>query len=597
MFKNLSIKARLIGVLCFMSVLLIVVGSVGLHGMNQSNEGLETVYEDRVLPMVDLSRIERMLLRNRIAVAMPIVSPMDESRMREQIRTRIAEVERNVAEINRLWNGYTQRTLSPDERQLAEEFASAHENFVKQGLGIATELMRNELIIPAQIHWVNVVAPLYQPVQESLTALMDIQVASAQQQYEASNSLFGMVQKIALACILVGILLAALVGYLLVRAIVNPLNEAVRVATAIADGDLTNRIEVVTRDETGKLLSAMKQMSENLSELVTRATEASASVGTGAKQIAAGNINLSQRTEEQASSLEETASSMEELTSTVKQNADNARQANQLASAARESAEKGGEVVARAVRAMGEINSSSKKVADIIGVIDEIAFQTNLLALNAAVEAARAGEQGRGFAVVATEVRNLAQRSATSAKEIKDLINDSVRKVSDGAEQVDQSGKMLAEIVAGVKKVTDIVAEIAAASQEQSAGIEQVNKAVMQMDEMTQQNAALVEESAAASRSMEEQAEMLNELMRKFRISGMQQPAHSDTARTTRQASVRDTGEAPRAEVATPSTAPAVTRVRKAPQSPSVHERPAASSRPQARSVANSDFGNEWQEF
>ena len=230
-----------------------------------------------------------------------------------------------------------------------------------------------------------------------------------------------------------------------------------------------------------------------------------------------GNISLSQRTEEQASSLEETASSMEEMTSTVKQTADNAGQANQLAIAARSQAEKGGAVVGKAVGAMSAINASSRKIADIIGVIDEIAFQTNLLALNAAVEAARAGEQGRGFAVVASEVRNLAGRSATAAKEIKALIQDSVGKVEEGSKLVDQSGQTLEEIVQAVKKVTDIVAEIAAASQEQSTGIEQVNKAVMQMDEVTQQNAALVEQAAAAAEAIVEQTQALSQQVAVYR--------------------------------------------------------------------------------
>ncbi|MEY4761515.1 MAG: hypothetical protein RLZZ200_1371, partial [Pseudomonadota bacterium] len=257
---------------------------------------------------------------------------------------------------------------------------------------------------------------------------------------------------------------------------------------------------------------------DNMSGVISQVKDAASEVHRGADEISQGNTNLSQRTEEQASSLEETASSMEEMTSTVKQNADNAGQANQLAVAARDQAEKGGAVVAKAVRAMSEINDSSKRIADIIGVIDEIAFQTNLLALNAAVEAARAGEQGRGFAVVATEVRNLAGRSATAAKEIKGLIQDSVKKVDEGSVLVTQSGATLEQIVSAVKKVTDIVAEIAAASQEQSAGIEQVNKAVMQLDELTQQNAALVEQASAASQSMADQARGLNETMARYRV-------------------------------------------------------------------------------
>ncbi len=284
-------------------------------------------------------------------------------------------------------------------------------------------------------------------------------------------------------------------------------------------GDLTHRI--VTAGKAGllvKLGTGINELTDGMAKIVSQVKVAAGEVNRGAEEISQGNANLSQRTEEQASSLEETASSMEQMTSTVKQNAENAVQANQLALAARDQAEKGGAVVARAVKAMSEINEASGKIANIIGVIDEIAFQTNLLALNAAVEAARAGEQGRGFAVVATEVRNLAGRSATAAKEIKALIQDSVSKVEEGSNLVTQSGATLEQIVGAVKKVTDIVAEIAAASQEQSAGIEQVNKAVMQLDELTQQNAALVEEASAASQSMAEQARGLNESMARYKV-------------------------------------------------------------------------------
>ncbi len=296
------------------------------------------------------------------------------------------------------------------------------------------------------------------------------------------------------------------------------------VSQALA-GDLTARLP--EEGKTGFFLTlsrGLNEMLENMSQMVSHIKRASSEVYRGADEISRGNADLSQRTEQQASSLEETASSMEEMTSIVKQNADNASQARQLASAARDQAEMGGSVVTSAVRAMNEISQASKKIDDIISVIDEIAFQTNLLALNAAVEAARAGEQGRGFAVVATEVRNLAGRSATAAKEIKELINDSGKKVEDGSALVTQSGKSLEQIVLAVKKVSDIVAEIASASAEQSSGIEQVNKAVMQMDEVTQQNAALVEEAAAASRSMADQASELSSMMEKYRVEGMEDP-------------------------------------------------------------------------
>ncbi|MDO9114239.1 MAG: methyl-accepting chemotaxis protein, partial [Polaromonas sp.] len=294
-------------------------------------------------------------------------------------------------------------------------------------------------------------------------------------------------------------------GYFLVRSVFRPLDRAVLVAQAIAGGELM-KFEIQPADEAKPLLRALNQMSANLTAIVADIGANVGGVVTAAGQIAAGNMDLSARTEEQASSLEETAASMEELTSTVKQNADNARQANQLAVSAASVAVRGGSVVSEVVGTMGAINTSSRRIVDIIGVIDGIAFQTNILALNAAVEAARAGEQGRGFAVVAAEVRNLAQRSAAAAKEIKTLIGDSVSKVEEGSKQVAEAGKTMDEIVDSVKRVTDIMGEITVASQEQTQGIEQINQAITQMDQVTQQNAALVEEAAAAASSLQEQA-------------------------------------------------------------------------------------------
>jgi methyl-accepting chemotaxis protein len=294
--------------------------------------------------------------------------------------------------------------------------------------------------------------------------------------------------------------------------------EVNRVITKAAEGDLTGRVPIAGRSgELRATAESVNLLMESVSNIVSNVNSAAGEVLRGAEEISQGNIDLSQRTEQQSASLEETASSMEEMTSTVKQNADNAAQANQLAKAARDQAEKGGSVVSNAVSAMAKINEASSRIASIISVIEEIAFQTNLLALNAAVEAARAGEQGRGFAVVASEVRSLAGRSATAAKEIKDLIQDSVQKVEDGSKLVTQSGQTLDQIVTSVKKVSDIVAEIAAASREQSSGIEQVNKAVMEMDETTQQNAALVEQATAASQSMAEQARQLTTLMEHYK--------------------------------------------------------------------------------
>jgi len=301
--------------------------------------------------------------------------------------------------------------------------------------------------------------------------------------------------------------------------ITRPLHRAVGFARTVAAGDLTSRIEVDSQDETGQLLDALREMNGNILGIVKEVRNGTESIASGTSQIAAGNTDLSQRTEEQAASLQETASSMEELTSIVRQNADNARQASALAVNASEVATQGGDVVGQVVHTMDEINTSSRKVVDIISVIEGIAFQTNILALNAAVEAARAGEQGRGFAVVAGEVRSLAQRSANAAKEIKTLIGDSADRVERGSALVAQAGQTMDEIVSAVKRVTDIMGEISAASAEQSAGIEQVNTAVTQMDTVTQQNAALVEQAAAAAGSLEEQAQRLKEAVATFRLA------------------------------------------------------------------------------
>ena len=370
----------------------------------------------------------------------------------------------------------------------------------------ATVLLRDR-VRPEQNKFIDLLTELHGYLEQSAKSAAD----DAKVAYRTALGLM-----IGISVVIV--VLTAAVAYAISRSIVRPLGRAARHADRVAAGDLSARIEVEGDDEIGQLQRALANMNNGLASLVSHVRNGAGSIASATKEIAVGNQDLSQRTTEQASSLEETAASLEELTSTVKQNAEHSRLASQQANEARDVAMKGGEIVGQVVSTMGMITDSSKKIADIIGVIEGIAYQTNLLALNAAVEAARAGEQGRGFAVVASEVRNLARRSADAAKEIKSLIDDSVQKVARGSELVDRTGQTMSQIVSSVKQVSDIIGEIAAASDEQSAGIEQVNRAVVQMDTVTQQNAAMVEEASAAAASLEEQTRKLSEAVNAFRL-------------------------------------------------------------------------------
>jgi len=362
--------------------------------------------------------------------------------------------------------------------------------------------------------------PLNQRALALLNKLVDMQNTEVVENKKESAEADSKVMMLTLGLCVLGVAIGTGCAVFITRSITGPLHGAVEVAQRVAAGELTSQVYVEGRDETSELLQALKDMNDSLVKTVSEVRSGTETITVASEEIASGNADLSARTESQASSLEETASSMEELTSTVKQNADNARQANQLAVSASSIAIKGGSVVEQVVDTMGSIKESSRKIVDIIGVIDGIAFQTNILALNAAVEAARAGEQGRGFAVVASEVRNLAQRSASAAKEIKSLIDDSVTKVDTGGRLVDEAGQTMGLIVTSIKQVADIMGEITAATQEQSHGIEEVNQAITQMDEMTQQNAALVEEAAAAAESMKEQSQMLASAVSIFKLAG-----------------------------------------------------------------------------
>ncbi|HWI83614.1 methyl-accepting chemotaxis protein, partial [Ramlibacter sp.] len=369
------------------------------------------------------------------------------------------------------------------------------------------------------------VRPLQRQLLTSLMELAAEERRRLEDEIETADASYERTRTTMIVLAGLAIVAGALMAWLATRSVTRPLAEAVAVAGAVAAGDLTREVPVRSTDETGQLMQALKAMNQSLMRIVGGVRAGTDTIASASGQIASGTQDLSQRTEEQASSLEETAASMEQLTATVKQNAEHARQADALAQSAADVAVRGGRVVGEVVDTMGTINQASRRIADIIGVIDGIAFQTNILALNAAVEAARAGEQGRGFAVVAAEVRNLAQRSAEAAKEIKGLIDDSVGKVDAGTELVGQAGRTMEEVVGSIKRVTGIIGEIAAASQEQIAGIEQVNRAITEMDQVTQQNAALVEEASAASRSMQEQAGHLVDAVSLFKLEAGGRPA------------------------------------------------------------------------
>lgn len=422
--------------------------------------------------------------------------------------------------VEQRWAEYYPALLTtPTEKAEAEKVIADYQALIPQ-LEEFVEVGQNEGAVEANDFYAAYVDPAFNGLRSSLAELADYQVTRAGEFHDQAITSGRQEEMLIMAALAGVIVLSLIVAVVLARMITRPLDSARSLVESIAEGRLDNEVSHRYRDEFGSMINALAGMQNRLGEIVFKVRQSSESVGVGASQIASGNDELSSRTQEQAANLEETAASMEQMTSTVKQNADNAAQADQLARGVRSQASEGGQVVGRAVAAMQEINDSSRKISEIVGLIDDIAFQTNLLALNASVEAARAGEQGRGFAVVASEVRNLASRSAAAAKDIKSLVEDSAAKVADGSEQVALSGKTLDAIVESVHKVGDIISEIAAASSEQSSGIEQVNLAVSQMDSMTQQNASLVEQSAAASRSLEEQANGLKRQVAYFRLSG-----------------------------------------------------------------------------
>jgi methyl-accepting chemotaxis protein len=518
--NNLKIGARLTGAFGLAVVLLSLVAGISLYAMEEGERHLEEIINDNVRKMTLVQTMSEQV--HIVSRVMRTIALLDDDAHMQQERTKIDAARSAYDEA---WKELQKLPASEQGEAIRARIDAAkttaralNSRFLELALNHRDKEARELLMANG--------APANEAWQAALDENIHMQTEANErdaQSAEASN-IFAIKLTLVLSALAIILMIAA--GVVMTRGITRPLRQAVSVAEAVASGDLSSKIEVTTRDETGQLLQALKNMNENLASIVGEVRASTDTINTASGEISSGNSDLSQRTEQQASSLEQTASSMEELTSTVKQNAENARQANQLAISASEIAAKGGGVVRDVVDTMTGISDSSKKIADIIAVIDGIAFQTNILALNAAVEAARAGEQGRGFAVVAGEVRNLAQRSAAAAKEIKELISNSVAKVDTGTELVAQAGKTMEEIVTSIKRVTDIMSEITAASQEQSTGIEQVNQAVSQMDEVTQQNAALVEQAAAAAESLNEEAQNLAKSVAVFKLAHGQQ-AHT----------------------------------------------------------------------
>ncbi|MFZ6731300.1 methyl-accepting chemotaxis protein [Undibacterium sp. Ji42W] len=511
-FYNLRISAKLFvgfGLLLLLTIFLGVFSITMLAKVNQNAYELGTNW----MPSVNAA----MGIKERVSRIRSQEAQLVSAENAEEVEKYIGRTKEAITGLKENETDYARLISEPDEKKQFEEYSKSMTEYLqisdkmaalaKEGNSKdAMALMRGD---SSKLN-TKVRALVDKMVKTNVEGGVDAYKRGAES-YESSRTLIIIVL---VSSIALGMLLAVAIA----RIVSRPLQDAVRVAQTVAAGDLTSHIESHTSDETGLLLQALKEMNQSLLKVVSEVRQGTDEIAAATKEIAEGNMDLSNRTENQASSLEETASSMEEITSTIKHNSDNARQANQLSHSASAVAQKGGDVVSQVVDTMGSINESSKKIVDIIAVIDGIAFQTNILALNAAVEAARAGEQGRGFAVVASEVRNLAQRSASAAKEIKELINDSVDKVGQGTRLVDQAGETMKEVVDSVKRVSDIISEITAAGTEQSAGIEQINVAVTQMDEMTQQNAALVEQAAAAAGALQDQAENLSRIVSVFKL-------------------------------------------------------------------------------
>ncbi|WP_407273710.1 methyl-accepting chemotaxis protein [Dickeya ananatis] len=527
----MKISTRLWSFTGMLSLGILIMGAIGMFTAEKANQSLKTVYEDRTVVLAQLEKMEWLMQRNRILLMDMLLLPNAANKQQ-----RVDELNQNTTRIDQVWREYRATYLTPDETRLADQFAENLQRYNREGIQPTDSAIRAGQMEQAIRLYDNSVSPMEKQSHAVLSQLVTLQVDVAKEEYTQSVQRYQWLKTLAILAVLAGISGAVIFGWLMVRGIVRSLLQAQSAAEAVANGDLTYPITVRGRDEITVVLNTLSHMQESLGRIVTQVRHGAESVRMASGEIAHGNHDLSARTESQASALEQTAASMEQLSATVKQNADNARQANQLAQTASQVAEQGGSVVTQVVETMREINDSAQRIADIISVIDGIAFQTNILALNAAVEAARAGEQGRGFSVVAGEVRALAQRSAESAREIKALISSSVERIENGSTLADKAGSTMHDVVNSIRRVTDIMGEISSASHEQSSGVSQIGDAVVSMERTTQQNAALVEEMAAAAGSLSGQAEELVQAVGVFRLSERAPGSVPDTRRVERVA-------------------------------------------------------------
>jgi methyl-accepting chemotaxis protein len=510
-YKNAKTSTKLMLAFGLLAAMLGIVGYQGISAANNLNNTLDTLYEVHMLGAALVQEVRAMIPTIGREVRQSLL--VNDTAARQQSIQNLQE-----------HFGALEEALSAAEKKIVSEQAKAEiakfKRLEPQYRGIILEIARLSAAKQDKeaIEELTKAKALADELSESCANIVKIKEDIGKQAHDESAALFYSMRRTLIGIVVGAVLLALGLGMFIARLISHPLARTVEVLRAVSDRDLTQTLAIETRDEVGEMAQAVNQASAGIREAMSEVRDSSAGVASAAEQLAAAAEELSSGTQEQASSQEETSASLQELSTAVKQNADNARQASQLASSARDAADKGGAVVGSAVTAMSEINAASKRIAEIIGAIDEIAFQTNLLALNAAVEAARAGEQGRGFAVVASEVRNLAQRSATAAKEIKALIQDSVRKVDAGSELVNRSGQTLTDIVASVKRVTDIVNEIAAASHQQAVGLEQVTKAMAQMDQVTQTNSAQTEELSSTSQTLASHAGQMQSMVAQFKL-------------------------------------------------------------------------------